>query len=329
MRVVRSVSARRGFNIGMNQGARRRRRHRRPPAPARRAALGGRPELHADHRPDQDPARAARDTRAAAGGRRGRSERTRRARGPAGRATPERLPSGCGPRASGHTKTSVSDVVTAADHRRWRLASGRHPRRARPEDGVLGEEGAAGPAPAAATWVIDPVDGTYNFLAGLDWWCSAIALTDGDDLVLGARAPPGDRPDVRRWPGPRAHPRRRTARRLRRPAPRGVVPHDVPAPAFRGGEVRRGVERPDGERCRGTIRMNGSGSMDALAVAAGAAARAVPALRPAVGRAARRRDHPGRRGSHPQGRCGRRRVVRRRRTDRRRRGLRRARGLGP
>jgi fructose-1,6-bisphosphatase/inositol monophosphatase family enzyme len=34
--------------------------------------------------------------------------------------------------------------------------------------------------------VIDPVDGTYNFLAGLDWWCSAIALTDGDDLVLGA-----------------------------------------------------------------------------------------------------------------------------------------------
>jgi ATP adenylyltransferase len=50
MRVIREVSGAHGFNVGMNQG-RGRRRHRRPPAPARRAALGRRPELHADHRP--------------------------------------------------------------------------------------------------------------------------------------------------------------------------------------------------------------------------------------------------------------------------------------
>ena len=36
------------------------------------------------------------------------------------------------------------------------------------------------------TWVIDPVDGTYNFLHGSTYWCSAIALKDRDDVMLGA-----------------------------------------------------------------------------------------------------------------------------------------------
>lgn len=83
------------------------------------------------------------------------------------------------------TKTSITDVVTAADHAAERqivetLAA------ARPDDGVLGEEGAARTGTSGRTWVIDPVDGTYNFVSGLDWWCSALALTDGDELVLGA-----------------------------------------------------------------------------------------------------------------------------------------------
>ncbi|MDF1605572.1 inositol monophosphatase family protein [Nocardioides sp. YIM 152315] len=83
------------------------------------------------------------------------------------------------------TKTSISDVVTAADHAAERqvvetLAA------ERPDDGVLGEEGASRRGTSGRTWVIDPVDGTYNFVAGLDWWCSALALTDGDELVLGA-----------------------------------------------------------------------------------------------------------------------------------------------
>jgi myo-inositol-1(or 4)-monophosphatase len=42
------------------------------------------------------------------------------------------------------------------------------------------------------TWVIDPVDGTYNFFHGLTWWCSAIALQNGDDAVLGAVFHPHD-----------------------------------------------------------------------------------------------------------------------------------------
>jgi fructose-1,6-bisphosphatase/inositol monophosphatase family enzyme len=83
------------------------------------------------------------------------------------------------------TKTSISDVVTAADHAAEQLVVDVLAAE-RPDDGVLGEEGASRTGTSGRTWVIDPVDGTYNFVAGLDWWCSAVALTDGDDLVLGA-----------------------------------------------------------------------------------------------------------------------------------------------
>ena len=80
-------------------------------------------------------------------------------------------------------KTSISDVVSDAD----KAAEAMIVRRlavARPADGVIGEEGAA--APGRRTWVIDPVDGTYNFVSGLPAWCSALALLDGEHLVLGA-----------------------------------------------------------------------------------------------------------------------------------------------
>ena len=88
-----------------------------------------------------------------------------------------------------HRKTSVSDVVSAADHAAEELVVSRL-RAARPEDGVVGEEGTD--HPAERTWFIDPVDGTYNFLSGLPFWCSAIALAErsGPDApwtpVLGA-----------------------------------------------------------------------------------------------------------------------------------------------
>ena len=80
-------------------------------------------------------------------------------------------------------KTSISDVVSDAD----KAAEAMIVRRlavARPADGIIGEEGAA--APGRRTWVIDPVDGTYNFVSGLPAWCSAVALLDGEHLVLGA-----------------------------------------------------------------------------------------------------------------------------------------------
>ncbi|GAA2069500.1 inositol monophosphatase family protein [Aeromicrobium halocynthiae] len=84
-------------------------------------------------------------------------------------------------------KTSVSDIVTAADHAAEAFVVERL-RAERPDDGLLGEEGAEHEGTSGRRWVIDPVDGTYNFASGSDYWCSAVALLEGDDVVLGAVA---------------------------------------------------------------------------------------------------------------------------------------------
>ena len=76
-------------------------------------------------------------------------------------------------------KTSVSDVVTDADRAAESFVAGVL-EALRPEDGVLGEEGADRASKSGKTWVIDPVDGTYNFTQGSDYWCSALALVEGE-----------------------------------------------------------------------------------------------------------------------------------------------------
>ncbi|WP_027004534.1 inositol monophosphatase family protein [Corynebacterium halotolerans] len=87
-------------------------------------------------------------------------------------------------------KTSVSDVVTDADRAAESFVAGVL-EMLRPEDGVVGEEGADRPSKSGRTWVVDPVDGTYNFTSGSDYWCSALALVEGEPaepekLVFGA-----------------------------------------------------------------------------------------------------------------------------------------------
>ena len=54
--------------------------------------------------------------------------------------------------------------------------------------------------------MIDPVDGTYNFHHGLSWWCSAIALVDADDVLLGAVFHPHDDVLFVGGPGPARRP---------------------------------------------------------------------------------------------------------------------------
>lgn len=76
-------------------------------------------------------------------------------------------------------KTSVSDVVTDADRAAEAFVAGAL-EALRPEDGVVGEEGANRASQSGRFWVVDPVDGTYNFTRGSDYWCSAIALVEGD-----------------------------------------------------------------------------------------------------------------------------------------------------
>lgn len=82
-------------------------------------------------------------------------------------------------------KTDRSDVVTDADFAAERFVAGVL-EALRGEDGIVGEEGANRESKSGRTWVIDPVDGTFNFASGFDYWCSALALTDANGVVLGA-----------------------------------------------------------------------------------------------------------------------------------------------
>jgi myo-inositol-1(or 4)-monophosphatase len=71
-------------------------------------------------------------------------------------------------------KSSSVDVVTAVDTDSERLIVDRLTR-ARPGDGVLGEEGAARAGTSGVRWVVDPIDGTVNFLYGVPAYAVSIA----------------------------------------------------------------------------------------------------------------------------------------------------------
>ncbi len=85
------------------------------------------------------------------------------------------------------TKSTDTDVVTAADKAVERQVVAEL-RRQRPGDGVLGEEyGTAGdgtpPAPGAVRWILDPIDGTVNYLYGLPQYAVSLAA-EVDGVVL-------------------------------------------------------------------------------------------------------------------------------------------------
>jgi myo-inositol-1(or 4)-monophosphatase len=77
-------------------------------------------------------------------------------------------------------KSSPVDVVTAVDTASEELVVSRL-LAARPDDGVLGEEGAARAGSSGVRWVVDPIDGTVNFLYGLPAYAVSIAAeVDGE-----------------------------------------------------------------------------------------------------------------------------------------------------
>src|SRR5437870_5469346 len=103
-----------------------------------------------------------------------------------------------------HRKPDLTPV-TEADLRVERLIREELARRA-PGDAVLGEEGGLeGDAAAGRTWVIDPIDGTKNFAAGIQVWATLIALMVGGDPVVGVASAPalGERYDAVRGGGAR------------------------------------------------------------------------------------------------------------------------------
>jgi myo-inositol-1(or 4)-monophosphatase len=61
---------------------------------------------------------------------------------------------------------------------------------ARPADGLLGEEGAARSGSSGVRWIIDPLDGTVNYLYGLPGWAVSVAAEVSGDVVAAAVAVP-------------------------------------------------------------------------------------------------------------------------------------------
>lgn len=82
------------------------------------------------------------------------------------------------------TKSSEVDVVTVADRASEDLIRDRL-LAARPDDSVLGEEGDDVVGTSGVRWVVDPIDGTVNFLYGLPEFAVSIAAELDGQVVAG------------------------------------------------------------------------------------------------------------------------------------------------
>ena len=81
-------------------------------------------------------------------------------------------------------KSSSTDMVSDADRDAEELIRERL-HAARPEDAIVGEEGGSTEGSSGIRWVIDPLDGTTNFLFGIPQWAVSIACEDGEGGLVG------------------------------------------------------------------------------------------------------------------------------------------------
>jgi myo-inositol-1(or 4)-monophosphatase len=81
-------------------------------------------------------------------------------------------------------KSTPTDLVSEADVSTERLIRARL-EAARPDDAILGEEGDDRAGTSGLRWVVDPLDGTVNFLFGIPQWCVSIACEDADGALAG------------------------------------------------------------------------------------------------------------------------------------------------
>jgi myo-inositol-1(or 4)-monophosphatase len=81
-------------------------------------------------------------------------------------------------------KSSETDLVSDADREAERtIRELLHAER--PDDGLLAEEGSQSDGDSGRRWIVDPLDGTINFLYGFPAWAVSIALEDSDGLAVG------------------------------------------------------------------------------------------------------------------------------------------------
>jgi len=81
------------------------------------------------------------------------------------------------------SKSSSTDLVSDADREAER-AIRELLEAERPDDGLIAEEGSRADAASGRRWVVDPLDGTINFLYGFPAWGVSVALEDEDGLAV-------------------------------------------------------------------------------------------------------------------------------------------------
>lgn len=82
------------------------------------------------------------------------------------------------------TKSTETDPVSDADRASERLLATML-LATRPDDGILGEEGTSRQSRSGLTWVVDPLDGTVNYLYQLGSWAVSVAADDEQGTVVG------------------------------------------------------------------------------------------------------------------------------------------------
>jgi myo-inositol-1(or 4)-monophosphatase len=83
------------------------------------------------------------------------------------------------------SKSTPTDLVSEADLAAERAIKALLAQR-RPDDGFVGEEGGEEQGSSGLSWVVDPLDGTINFLFGIPQWCVSVAVRDGEGALAGA-----------------------------------------------------------------------------------------------------------------------------------------------
>jgi myo-inositol-1(or 4)-monophosphatase len=86
-------------------------------------------------------------------------------------------------------KSTLTDLVSDADRDAEALIE-RMLRDARPGDGLIAEEGARVESASGLRWLVDPLDGTINFLYGIPQWCVSIACVDDAGPRVGVISDP-------------------------------------------------------------------------------------------------------------------------------------------
>jgi len=81
-------------------------------------------------------------------------------------------------------KSNVRDFATQMDLASEKLIVSEI-LKARPDDGIIGEEGSDRTSRSGITWVIDPIDGTVNYFYGYPGWNISIAAKDEKDVLVG------------------------------------------------------------------------------------------------------------------------------------------------